>query len=61
MIHDVIVVGGIEYKAVEAEDCNGCALDNSSRCNETVKCCSDERSDCTSVSYKRHYKLKRND
>ena len=57
MNHDVIEIDGVQYKAVEARGCKGCALDKSRNCNVSVMCCSDERDDRTSVSYKRHYKL----
>ena len=60
MEHNVIVVNGIEYKAVETVDCKGCALGKASLCDNTVKCCDYERSDRTNISFKRHYKLKHN-
>lgn len=61
MIHDVIEIDGIEYKAVSTNSCEGCSFDRTRNCNNSVKCCNDERIDNTNVAYKRHYKLVRPD
>ena len=58
MIHDVIVIGGIEYKAVSGNgsSCKGCALRGVGPCG-IINCAEYERPDRVEAIYKRHYKL----
>lgn len=61
MIHNIVVVDGQEYKAVEDKGlCRGCAFDKSEACNIELKCSINERGniDGKSAVYKPHYKLK---
>lgn len=59
--HNVVVVGGVEYKAVKGEkdSCHGCAAYNNRRlCHDLGKCNGSLRGDRVDVKYKRHYRPK---
>lgn len=53
--HNVVVVGGMDYKAVDGNSCDGCALVNTTACTR-VSCTDDARADGKSVIFKRHYR-----
>ena len=65
MIHNVIVVSGVEYKAVREASmdnrCHGCVADSYAvLCGLIHPCGANSREDHEDVRYKRHYKLKHN-
>lgn len=63
--HNVVVVGGVEYKAVEPigkDSCQGCDLSDM-KCLKLsgVHCTQNRRNDKSSVIFKRHYRPKHNE
>ena len=56
--HNVVVVGGVEYKAVKnfSPRCGGCAGEDSMICGRLGACSEDERDDGVNVKYKVHYR-----
>lgn len=58
--HNVVVTGGVEYKAVNGNSCDGCAFVRSTVCTR-VSCTDDARLDKESVIFKRHYRPKHNE
>lgn len=58
--HNVVVAGGVEYKAVNGNSCDGCAFVRTTVCRR-VFCTDDVRSDKQSVIFKRHYRPKHNE
>lgn len=57
--HNVVVVGGLEYKAVkcDASKCSGCVGEhNDLLCGALYSCIGDSRVDGEDVKYKRHYR-----
>lgn len=63
--HNVVVVGGVEYKAVEPIErgcCNGCDLsDIKCLILSGVHCTKNKRNDKRDVIFKRHYRPKHNE
>lgn len=53
--HNVVVIGGLSYKAVEGNSCDGCALINTNDCTR-VPCTDDARHDGKSVIFKHHHR-----
>lgn len=60
MIHNIVVVDGQEYKAVQPTrgECGGCSFLNGYCEHPEVNCMTIERNDSEQAIYKPHYKLK---
>ena len=53
--HNVIVVNGMDYKAVDGNGCDGCALVSTTACTR-APCTISDRADGSNVIFKRHYR-----
>ena len=58
--HNVVVVDGVEYKAVKGDCCDNCEFVGTNSC-EPVPCTSVERNDGKHVIFKLHYRPKHNE
>ena len=63
--HNVVVVGGVEHKAVKAGFggwCKRCSIDKLLGDDDCSVCCTpSDRSDDSNVVFKRHYRPKHNE
>jgi len=62
MIHNIVVVGHAEFKAVkntcDVHSCNGCSFLEKDECvTGDIICSSLERDDMTEAIYKPHYRI----